>query len=136
MSEVSQSRSANMSAIRSKDTKPEIRVRRVAHGMGLRFRLHRKDLPGNPDVVLAKHRLVLFVHGCFWHGHGCKRGGSGPKSNTGYWGPKIERTRARDAAAKAALTELGWHVAVLWECELTSDEAIRSRIRAAIPQTS
>jgi DNA mismatch endonuclease (patch repair protein) len=120
-----------MRAIRSKDTKPELRVRRLAYGMGLRFRLHRSDLPGNPDLVFPRHKLAVFVHGCFWHGHGCKRGGQGPKSNTDYWGPKIDRTRARDIAAKGALEELGWHVAVLWECELTSDEQIKSLIAAA-----
>lgn len=132
MSEVSAARSANMSAIRSKDTKPELRVRRIAHSMGLRFRLHRSDLPGKPDLVFPKHHLALFVHGCFWHGHGCKRGGSGPKSNTDYWGPKIKRTRGRDAAAKEALSQQGWRVIVFWECELTSEEAIRSRIEAAV----
>jgi DNA mismatch endonuclease, patch repair protein len=132
LNEPSASRSANMSAIRSKNTKPEMRVRRIAHAMGLRFRLHRSDLPGHPDLVFPRHKLAMFVHGCFWHGHGCKRGGSGPKSNTGYWGPKIERTRARDVASKKALEDTGWNVAVLWECELTSDEAIRSHIRGAL----
>src|SRR5436309_15860256 len=123
-----------MSAIRSKNTKPELRVRRAAHAMGLRFRLHRSDLPGNPDLVFPRRRLALFVHGCFWHGHGCKRGGSGPKSNTDYWGPKIKRNRARDTAAKAALEQLGWRVAVLWECELTSDKAIQSRLGEAVAE--
>ena len=131
MNETSATRSANMSAIRSKNTKPELWVRRVAHAMGLRFRLHRSDLPGNPDLVFPRHRLALFVHGCFWHGHGCKRGGRGPKSNTDYWLPKIQRTRGRDIAAKRALEKLGWHVTVFWECELTSDEAIRTRIAVA-----
>lgn len=121
-----------MSAIRSKDTKPELRVRRIAHAMGLRFRLHRSDLPGSPDLVFPRHRLALFVHGCFWHGHGCKRGGQGPKSNIAYWGPKIQRTRARDAAAKDALEGMGWKVAVLWECELTGDGEIRSSIEQAV----
>ncbi|MEO6256474.1 MAG: very short patch repair endonuclease [Sphingomicrobium sp.] len=132
MNSTSAVRSANMRAIRSKDTKPELQVRRLAHAMGLRFRLHRSDLPGKPDLIFPRHRLVLFVHGCFWHGHGCKRGGRGPKSNTDYWGPKIERTRARDASAQQDLETLGWRVAVVWECELTDSEWIRSRIRAAI----
>ncbi|MFL6759255.1 very short patch repair endonuclease [Sphingomonas sp.] len=132
MSQPSASRSANMRAIRSKDTKPEMRVRRIAHSMGLRFRLHRSDLPGSPDLVFPRHRLALFVHGCFWHGHGCKRGGKGPKSNTGYWLPKIERTQARDVAAETALKEQGWRVAVMWECELTRDETIRSLIARAM----
>jgi len=121
-----------MRAIRSKHTKPELRVRKVAHSMGLRFRLHRKDLPGKPDLVFPKHKLALFVNGCFWHGHGCKRGGTGPKSNTGYWAPKIARTRARDAASMAALKEVGWKVAILWECELISDEAIAQLISSAV----
>jgi len=132
MSEPSAARSANMSAIRSKDTKPELRVRRIAHAMGLRFRLHRSDLPGSPDLVFPRHHLAMFVHGCFWHGHGCKRGGSGPKSNTGYWGPKINRTKERDAAAKEALEAAGWRVAVLWECEMKNDESLKSQIKSAL----
>jgi DNA mismatch endonuclease (patch repair protein) len=129
-------RSANMRAIRSTNTKPELQVRRLAHAMGLRFRLHRSDLPGKPDLTFPRHRLALFVHGCFWHGHGCKRGGRGPKSNTDYWGPKIKRTRARDAAATTALQQLGWRVAALWECELTNDDEIISRIRAAVSESN
>jgi DNA mismatch endonuclease (patch repair protein) len=132
VNQTSASRSANMSAIRSKDTKPELRVRRLAHAMGLRFRLHRADLPGKPDLVFPGRKVALFVHGCFWHGHGCKRGGAGPKSNTEYWFPKIERNRARDAAAQRALSELGWKVAVIWECDLGNDNEIMSRIRMAV----
>lgn len=128
----SPSRSANMRAIQSKNTRPELRVRRIAHLMGHRFRLHRTDLPGSPDLVFPRHRLALFVHGCFWHGHGCKRGGKGPKSNVHYWGPKIERTRKRDLDAAVALAGLGWRVAVFWECELTSDEAIKNLIQEAL----
>jgi DNA mismatch endonuclease (patch repair protein) len=96
--------------------------------MGLRFRLHRRELPGNPDLVFPRHDAVIFVHGCFWHGHGCKRGGSGPKSNQPYWTPKIERTRARDSSAKQALESMGWRVLTLWECELRDVNAIRDRI--------
>jgi DNA mismatch endonuclease (patch repair protein) len=121
-----------MRAIRSKDTKPEMRVRKIAHALGLRFRLHRKDLPGNPDLVFPRHELAVFVHGCFWHGHGCARGGKGPKSNTGYWGPKIERNRARDLKSKKALAELGWRIAIFWECELARDDDIRARLSKAI----
>ena len=124
-----------MSAIRSKDTKPEMLVRRTAHSMGLRFRLHRTDLPGKPDLVFPRYRLAIFVHGCFWHGHGCKRGGKGPKSNTDYWLPKIQRTRARDAASQDALRELGWRTAILWECELTSDDEVARLIEGAIEPT-
>lgn len=125
-------RSRNMARIRAKDTGPELRVRRVAHAMGLRFRLHRSGLPGNPDLVFPRRRLAMFVHGCFWHGHGCQRGGKGPKSNIQYWGPKIERTRARDASAMQALERLGWRVAVLWECELRDEAFVRGAIRNAI----
>ena len=132
MTEPTASRSANMRAIRSKDTQPELRVRRLAHSLGFRFRLHRTDLPGKPDLVFPRHRLVVFVHGCFWHGHGCKRGGKGPKSNTAYWNPKIERTRARDSAAKIALEQLGWRVEVLWECELVDKSKLEARIYSAI----
>lgn len=133
MTEVSASRSANMRAIHSKDTKPELRVRRISHSMGLRFRLHRRDLPGNPDLIFPRHKVAMFVNGCFWHGHGCKRGGSGPKSNQDYWGPKIKRTRARDSAAKEALEDRGWRVITLWECELKQDDLISSHVREAFP---
>src|SRR4249919_2733847 len=111
-------RSRNMSAIRSKDSAPERRVRSAAHAAGYRFRLHRSDLPGNPDLVFPKWRAVIFVHGCYWHGHGCKRGGTGAKSNTAYWGPKIERTKARDERNRLSLEESGWRVLTLWECGL------------------
>jgi DNA mismatch endonuclease (patch repair protein) len=117
-------RSDNMRAIRSKNTGPEKLVRRLAHRAGFRFRLHRADLPGNPDLVFPKFRAVVFVHGCYWHGHGCRRGGSGSKSNIVYWGPKIERTKARDAANRARLEEQGWRVLTLWECSLVKTEAI------------
>lgn len=124
----SEGRSANMSAIRSKDTKPELLVRRIAHALGFRFRLHRRDLPGNPDLVFPRHKAAIFVHGCFWHGLGCKRGGKGPKSNETYWGPKIERTRARDAAAEEALEARGWRVLILWECELKDEDALEGSL--------
>lgn len=116
-------RSANMSKIRSVNTKPELTVRRIAHRLGYRFRLHRKDLPGSPDIVFPSRRAAIFVHGCYWHSHGCKRGGAGPKSNTGYWSPKLAKTRARDAAHQAALTAMGWSVLTLWECEVERGEA-------------
>lgn len=121
-----------MAAIRSKDTKPELLVRRVAHALGYRFRLHRRDLPGKPDLVLPKHRAAIFVHGCYWHGHGCARGGSGSKSNGGYWGPKIAGNRARDDAAQSALTHLGWKVVVIWECETTDKSALATKLKEAL----
>lgn len=109
----SEARSANMRAIRSKGTKPELFVRRVAHASGLRFRLHRADLAGKPDLVFPKWRAVVFVHGCYWNGHGCARGGSGSKSNINYWGPKIQRTKARDEVNRSKLIASGWRVMVI-----------------------
>jgi DNA mismatch endonuclease (patch repair protein) len=108
-----------MSAIRSKNTKPELVVRRFLHARGLRFRLHRKDLPGKPDLVLPKYQTVIFVDGCFWHGHNCARSPKGPATNVSYWKPKIVRTRERDKDANAALRHDGWTVIRIWECELS-----------------
>ena len=121
-------RSQNMRAIRSKDTAPERFVRSIAHRAGYRFRLHRTDLPGSPDLVFPRHRSVIFIHGCYWHGHGCSRGGKGSKSNQGYWGPKLERTRARDRAAREKLEAMGWRVLTLWECELSDAATVQAAI--------
>ena len=121
-------RSRLMSRIRSRDTTPELVVRSMLHRMGYRFRLHRKDLPGKPDVVLPRHRKVVLVHGCFWHGHGCKLGPV-PKSNQGYWSPKIAGNRARDARNAVALAELGWQVLELWECQILDLEGTEQRIK-------
>lgn len=109
-------RSANMRAIRSKDMQPELAVRSLAHKLGYRFRLHRKDLPGNPDLVFPARRKVIFVHGCFWHAHDCKVAHS-PKSNLAYWMPKLERNKARDKRSIESLGALGWKALVIWECE-------------------
>jgi len=106
-----------MAAIRSKDTSIEMQVRRALHAAGFRFRLHRNDLPGNPDVVLPRYRIAIFVDGCFWHGHRCIEGHT-PKSNTGYWGPKIARNVERDRASRAALEGAGWRVIVIQECSV------------------
>ena len=114
----------------SKNSVPERIVRSVAHAAGYRFRLHRADLPGNPDLVFPKRNGVVFVHGCYWHGHGCKRGGTGSKSNTEYWGPKIERTKARDEANQFKLERLGWRVLTLWECELADQEGLAARLKS------
>jgi DNA mismatch endonuclease (patch repair protein) len=110
-------RSAVMRAVKSSDTKPEIAVRKALHALGYRYRLNVKTLPGKPDLVFPKHRAVIFVHGCFWHGHSCKRGKRVPKTNTAYWTEKIARNKARDKKNTAALKKLGWRVITVWECE-------------------
>jgi DNA mismatch endonuclease (patch repair protein) len=117
-----------MQAVKSKDTAPELLVRSLAHRMGYRFRLHRKDLPGKPDLVFPGRRRAIFVHGCFWHGHNCARGARVPKSNRDYWTKKIARNQKRDRAARAALVRLGWKVTVFWECELADQERLRGRL--------
>jgi DNA mismatch endonuclease, patch repair protein len=122
-------RRRTMQAVKSKDTAPELLVRSLAHRMGYRFRLHRKDLPGKPDLVFPGRRKAIFVHGCFWHGHDCPRGARVPKSNREYWTKKIARNQERDQAARTALTGLGWKVTVLWECELSNATGIRHRLR-------
>jgi len=119
-----------MSRVRSKNTKPEVFVRSVLHRMGCRFRVHRKDLPGSPDIVLPKYGTVIFVHGCFWHQHpGCRKA-TIPKNNADYWGPKLQRNFMRDRAAEALLGELGWRVLTLWECEIPrEDAALQEKLR-------
>lgn len=121
-------RSRIMAAIKGKDTKPEMIVRSVCHAMGLRYRLHRKDLPGKPDLVFAKHRLCVFVHGCFWHRHpGCKYAYT-PKSRPEFWLPKLERNVERDLHTQQALEALGWRVAVIWECHTKNITVLRTEI--------
>jgi len=125
-------RSQNMAAIRSGGMKPEMIVRRLAHGMGYRYRLHRKDLPGKPDLVFGPRRKVIFVHGCFWHQHAdpdCKIARR-PKSNAAYWELKLQRNVQRDADNLAALQALGWGVLTIWECETKDTDALATRIRA------
>lgn len=116
-----------MSRIRSKDTKPEMVVRKALHSAGLRFRLHRRDLAGKPDLVLAKHCVIVFVHGCFWHGHTCIDGRI-PKSREEYWGPKIAKNKKRGEAAVRKLRSEGWRVFVIWECrvEAGAERVIRA----------
>jgi DNA mismatch endonuclease (patch repair protein) len=123
-------RSRNMASIRSKDMKPELAVRKLAHRLGFRFRLHRKDLPGKPDLVFPKYRAVIFVHGCFWHQHNEPRclDGRPPKSNQSYWGPKLARNTERDASHKAALEADGWRVLIVWECETKDTQALAGKI--------
>lgn len=122
-------RSALMSRIRSKDTKPELVVRSILHRLGFRFRLHRKDLPGRPDIVLPRHRKIILVQGCFWHGHTCKLA-SKPKSNQSYWSPKIETNRARDARNLNMLIQQGWTVMELWECEIRKVDGLTEKIES------
>ena len=121
-------RSAVMRRVKGKDTSPEMAVRRALTRLGARYRLHRKDLPGSPDVVLGPRRLALFVHGCFWHGHDCARGARVPKQNRDYWTAKVARNRARDAAARQALEAAGWRAETLWECELKDASALEARL--------
>jgi len=115
-------RSRNMSRIRSRDTIPELRLRRILHAAGLRYALHRKDLPGTPDVVLARHRVTIFVHGCFWHGHACTRGHVS-RSNLAYWSAKISRNQQRHRRSARKLREMGWSVWVVWECAIEKGAA-------------
>lgn len=120
-------RSWLMSRVRARDTSAEVRVRRAAHGMGLRYRLYRRDLPGTPDLVFPKHRVVVFVHGCFWHRHpDCKKATT-PKSRVEFWKSKFDRNTVRDRQAIEELGALGWRVAIIWECQTKDAEAL-SRI--------
>jgi len=122
-------RSANMRRIRSKDTNPELALRSLIHRLGYRFRLHRKDLPGKPDMVFPSRRKVIFVHGCFWHQHPGCREGRVPGSRLEYWGPKLRRNQERDRASQAALTGQGWHCLTVWECELKDAAAVRKTVK-------
>lgn len=112
----------NMSRIRSRDTKPELIVRRMLFAMGYRYRLHVRDLPSTPDIVFSGRRKVIFVHGCFWHGHEGCRFAATPATNAAFWRTKIEQAKRRDVAALEHLVELGWSALVIWECELGSSE--------------
>ena len=123
-------RSAVMARVKGRGTGPERTVRRILTRLGLRYRLNRRDLPGSPDVSMAGRRLAIFVHGCFWHGHDCRRGAREPKTNAAYWLAKIARNRARDAGACVALASAGWRVAVVWECELKDEAALSDRLEA------
>lgn len=117
-----------MSRVGSKNTTPEMRVRRATHALGLRFRLHRKDLPGRPDLAFAKHRVVIFVHGCFWHRHTDCPKASNPKSRENYWHAKFEANVERDARAVSRLEERGWRVETIWECETKIPTQLSQRL--------
>lgn len=121
-------RSEQMARIRSGNTGPELKVRKILHRIGYRFRLHRRDLPGTPDIVLPRHRVAIFVHGCFWHGHDCRRGAREPKTNADYWRNKRSRNRRRDDRAQRELVAQGWRVLVLWECDLGSGFELADRL--------
>lgn len=121
-------RSENMRAIRSKDTLPEMAVRSLVHKLGYRFRLHRPDLPGKPDLAFPARRKVVFVHGCFWHSHNCKTGLI-PKSNQDFWLPKLRQNKARDKRNIQALAQQGWDALIIWQCELKDKPALGLRLK-------
>ena len=124
-----EARSERMSKIGGRHTAPEMIVRRMVHALGFRFRLHQKGLPGSPDLVFARHKKVLFVHGCYWHGHGCKIGKL-PKSNVEFWRDKILKNRARDARNLRELRELGWSVHEVWQCETKKPAELKHALLA------
>jgi len=121
-----------MSRVRSTDTSPEIRVRSTLHRLGYRFRLHRSDLPGIPDVVLPRHRTAIFVHGCFWHRHPRCKEASTPATRKGYWLPKFERTVKRDRRNRKELRKIGWEVVVVWECQTKDPRKLERRLEKAL----
>ena len=129
MKETAEQRSRIMRAVRGADTTPELAVRRLAHSMGFRFRLHWKDLPGKPDLTFPRLRKVIFVHGCFWHGHDCPRGARVPVQNRDYWTRKVARNMERDRSAQSALQRLGWKSLVVWECEIKDQNRLRRALR-------
>ena len=127
MTGISEQRSRNMSAIKSKNTKPEIAVRKLLHSMGYRFRLHRKDLPGSPDIVLPKYKTIIFVHGCFWHRHENCKYASTPKTRKEFWKSKFKANVKRDKEIQEKIKNIGWKSVVIWECELKSTKQIKQK---------
>lgn len=121
-----------MSRIRGKDTGPEMRVRRIVHGMGFRYRLHSARLPGRPDIVFSRLRKLIFVHGCFWHMHRCHLGRVHPSTNADFWKAKREANRKRDARNRQVLRRAGWDVLIVWECELRSSVKLAQKLSAFI----
>jgi DNA mismatch endonuclease (patch repair protein) len=129
-------RSILMSLVRRKDTDPEIKVRRLAHSLGFRFALHRKDLAGSPDIVFPRYRAVIFVHGCFWHRHrGCRKA-STPKTRPEFWAEKFKRNIARDAAVRRVLRKDGWKVMTVWECQVPQEAKLRRSIISLLTRSS
>ncbi len=125
-------RSAVMRRVKGRDTAPELKVRRILWRLGARYRLHRKDLPGKPDIVLPGRKLAIFVHGCFWHGHTCARGSRVPKANRDYWLGKVGRNRARDIETRAKLEAMGWRVLVVWECSLKDEVGLEAVLKEGL----
>lgn len=117
-----------MARIRNADTKPEMIIRRMVYAMGYRYRLHAKDLPGHPDIVFRRLNKVIFVHGCFWHQHGCRQYRM-PKTNQAFWGPKLAKNVARDKQVRRELRKLGWSTLTIWECQLKTTEVLKRRIK-------
>lgn len=122
-------RSRTMAAVKSANTKPEMLVRRLLHSLGYRYRLHQIRLPGKPDIVFPGRKKIIFIHGCFWHGHDCKRGSRKPSTRQDYWLPKIERNQQRDQTHTLALETAGWSVMILWECELKDRTALIQKLK-------
>lgn len=122
-------RSERMSRVHNRDTKPEMVVRRLAYALGYRYRLHSSNLPGHPDLVFSRRRKVIFIHGCFWHQHGCSIYRN-PKSRLDFWMPKLERNQQRDIDNQAKLRDMGWRLLVIWECEVKDEQALAGRIQA------
>ncbi|MAB13093.1 MAG: very short patch repair endonuclease [Parvibaculum sp.] len=118
-----------MRAVKAKDTKPEMQVRRMLFKAGYRYRLHRSDLPGKPDLVFPSRKKIIFVHGCFWHGHTCRRGNRLPKSNRDYWSSKIKRNVERDRTHLSKLRHLGWVTHIVWECELRDQDRVFQQLK-------
>ena len=126
---ISASRSKNMSAIKSKNTKPEVEVRKLLHAMGFRFRLHKKDLPGSPDIVLAKYKSVIFVHGCFWHRHKRCKFASNPKTRVDFWNKKFKDNIERDIKVRKELENLEWNYLIIWECQIKNKTYLKEKLR-------
>lgn len=128
-----QQRSANMRAVRGKNTAPELLIRSMLHRLGYRFRIHRKDLPGTPDIVFPARRTVMFIHGCFWHGHTCSRGGL-PSTNLDFWKQKIEKNRERDNRVQRQLESDGWTVLMVWGCQTRDKTGLMQRLSRSLEQ--
>lgn len=122
-----------MRSVRTANTGPEWTVRRLLHARGYRYRLHAKALPGKPDIVFSTRRKAIFIHGCFWHGHGCKKG-QPPKSRLDYWGPKLEANKLRDSRNVEQLRDLGWDTLIVWQCETADSEGLSKRLTAFLAE--